>query len=375
VTVALITAGPLDRPGGSGLRWRALAQAIDGCRHYELSCDRWSHCAVRCAATGQSHPAGSRPGPFYDRTFCVPFVDDLMQRLAADGIRTVVCSGLDTYRYVNQLALAPDLRVIFDLHNVEFPLQSAIMAAAPPGPPYVPDDVPGHLRRVGEAEHMACTAAAEVWTCSDDDRRLLIETYPDVDAGAVRVAPNSVEVPDRPPLQNDPPARICYPGRLDWYPNLVAARLLIDHIAPRLSALNCPLPVVIAGAQADWLAGPGLPPNVRLVNDPDATGDLIAGSLMLVPLTLGGGTRLKILEAFALGTPVVSTAKGVEGLAVEPGVHYLAAEHPDEFADRTVELCGDAALRHRLATAAWELTRERYSFTRLRSLLGAVGQR
>ena len=81
----------------------------------------------------------------------------------------------------------------------------------------------------------------------------------------------------------------------------------------------------------------------------------------IVPLFSGGGTRLKILESFALGRPVVSTAKGVEGLSVRPGVHYLPAESAEEFVAQLVAL-RDSALWARLVRHARGLVESRYSW-------------
>ena len=67
---------------------------------------------------------------------------------------------------------------------------------------------------------------------------------------------------------------------------------------------------------------------------PDVRPYFAAASVMPVPLSAGGGTRLKVLEAFASGVPVVSTAKGVEGLGLVAEQHYLQAEDPDEFVAR-----------------------------------------
>jgi glycosyltransferase involved in cell wall biosynthesis len=81
-----------------------------------------------------------------------------------------------------------------------------------------------------------------------------------------------------------------------------------------------------------------------------------------VPLRKGGGTRLKVLEALALGTPVISTSKGVEGLAVEHGRHLLVADTAADFADATARLLGQPELRARLAAAGQELARAQYDW-------------
>jgi len=85
----------------------------------------------------------------------------------------------------------------------------------------------------------------------------------------------------------------------------------------------------------------------------------------VVPLRVGGGTRLKILEALALGTPVVSTSLGAEGLEVTPGVDILIADEPTEFADATLRLLEDPALRAQLAANGRRLVRRRYDWDQI----------
>jgi len=80
----------------------------------------------------------------------------------------------------------------------------------------------------------------------------------------------------------------------------------------------------------------------------------------LVPLRVGGGTRLKILESMALRTPIVSTSKGAEGLEVIPGKHLLIADTPEEFADCVLRLMADTAFREQMAESAYDLLQEKY---------------
>jgi glycosyltransferase involved in cell wall biosynthesis len=79
-------------------------------------------------------------------------------------------------------------------------------------------------------------------------------------------------------------------------------------------------------------------------------------------MRVGGGVRFKALEAMAAGVPIVSTPLGMEGIAAEPGRHYLAAETAADFADAVGRLLNDAALRAALAERARELVRERYDW-------------
>jgi len=95
-------------------------------------------------------------------------------------------------------------------------------------------------------------------------------------------------------------------------------------------------------------------------------------SVLVVPLKMGGGTRIKILEAMALGRPVVSTSKGCEGLDVVHGTHILIADDPEKFANNVTRLLQDPSLYDGLTLAARKLVEERYSFATLEPLLREV---
>jgi len=85
-------------------------------------------------------------------------------------------------------------------------------------------------------------------------------------------------------------------------------------------------------------------------------------TVCVVPVRTGGGTRLKILEAMALGRPVVSTTIGCEGLDVADGEHLLIADSPEQFAEKTVRLLTDRALCRHITTAARQLVVTRYDW-------------
>jgi glycosyltransferase involved in cell wall biosynthesis len=85
-------------------------------------------------------------------------------------------------------------------------------------------------------------------------------------------------------------------------------------------------------------------------------------SVYVIPLRVGGGTRLKVFEAMGLGCPVVSTSVGVEGLPLTPDAHYLRADDARALADATVRLLGDAALRVQLSQAARQHVAAHFSF-------------
>jgi glycosyltransferase involved in cell wall biosynthesis len=102
---------------------------------------------------------------------------------------------------------------------------------------------------------------------------------------------------------------------------------------------------------------------------PDLQPVLRQAALMVVPLLSGSGMRVKILEAFARGIPVVSTTIGVEGIDAEPGRHLLVADRPADFAAAVLRLLEDPSEAAQLAGAARRLIEERYDWrTALREL-------
>jgi glycosyltransferase involved in cell wall biosynthesis len=94
----------------------------------------------------------------------------------------------------------------------------------------------------------------------------------------------------------------------------------------------------------------------------DVRPEVSRSAACVVPARLGSGTKTKVLEAMALGTPVVATSKGIEGLAIEPGAQALVADDPAELAELVVRLLGDRALGDRLAAAGRSLVEIRYDY-------------
>lgn len=135
------------------------------------------------------------------------------------------------------------------------------------------------------------------------------------------------------------PRRILFLGALDWRPNLDAVGLLLDKIFPRVRAQEPAATLVIVGRHPPPALSDRVrhTPGVEVHADvPDVRPFLAQCGVMAVPLRIGGGSRLKILEALACGLPVVSTRVGAEGLLLSPGVDYVQAEE-DAMADALVQ--------------------------------------
>ena len=198
-------------------------------------------------------------------------------------------------------------------------------------------------------------------TVSEVDRGLLMKANPRL---KVDVVPNGVDtqIYQPLPLENTQPALLLI-GNMSYAPCADGALWFCNQVLPRIRR--------VLGEVEVWIVGVSPPPEVvRLSGDGvHVTGrveDVVPyyrrSAVSVVPLRAGGGTRLKILEAMALGRPVVSTSIGCEGLDVEDGRHLLIADDPECFAERTVRLLTDKALYRRLVTEARWLVEAKYDW-------------
>ena len=129
-------------------------------------------------------------------------------------------------------------------------------------------------------------------------------------------------------------------GSLDWRPNLDAVRLLMDVIYPKVRLAEPLATVAVVGRKPpDWLReSVRTRLGIKVYGDvPDVRPYLHGAGMLVVPLRIGGGSRLKILEALATGLPVVTTTVGVEGLRLNAGEHVTVADSAEAFAAAAVE--------------------------------------
>lgn len=221
-----------------------------------------------------------------------------------------------------------------------------------------------HQRRLARASAVATV-------CSQADRDRL---------GCARavVLPN-VYALDGPPLGRErvgEPPTILFQGSMVYAANVDGARFLVEEIAPRIWARLPEARLLLAGRADERVARLAQPGRVEVSGWVERIETVLArADLVAVPLRLGSGTRLKILEAFAHGIPVVSTPLGAEGLELEAGRHALITRDPDAFAAACSELLGDLTLRRRVIAAGRQLHAERYSLPALRRAVGEVVER
>jgi polysaccharide biosynthesis protein PslH len=170
-------------------------------------------------------------------------------------------------------------------------------------------------------------------------------------------------------LSHSPPANsphVIFSGSMDWLANIDAIEFFLDAVWPKIAAAAPEARMTVVGrappAQLVARACARFPNWAFTGYVDDIRPHIRSAAVYVIPLRVGGGTRLKVFEAMALGCPVVSTAIGVEGLPLEHGTHYLRADEPEDLALCVLGLLRDAGQRERLSNAARTYVAERFSF-------------
>jgi sugar transferase (PEP-CTERM/EpsH1 system associated) len=200
----------------------------------------------------------------------------------------------------------------------------------------------------------ACTVASE------RERQLLCLAAPGY--RSVAVVPNGVDLASYEGVRETPrPRTLVFAGAFTFGANYDAMRWFVSEIYPKIRARVPGVSLTITGDHANR--------PLASVDDVHLTGfvsdvrPLIASaSVSLAPIRIGSGTRLKILEAMALRTPVVATSKGAEGLDLRHDEHLLIADAPDAFAEAVLRLLTEPGLRQQLTEQAYRVVQQQYDW-------------
>lgn len=215
-------------------------------------------------------------------------------------------------------------------------------------------------------ERRICESVDEVVTVSDLDTGQLRQQCP---GGSFTTVPNGVDSEYFASKVTDASARkpgaLVYVGGLNWFPNLDAIRYFVAEILPRIATRVPEVSLTVVGKLPDPSIAAEFAhlPNVRLTGTVDDVRPYIdEASAYVVPLRIGGGTRLKILDALSMGQALVSTSVGCEGLTVTSGEHLLVADEPQAFADAVVNALSNPELARRLGAAGRERVCSHYDW-------------
>ena len=217
-------------------------------------------------------------------------------------------------------------------------------------------------RKMRRCEARACDSAAMTIAVSTSDRNRLSAIAPGARVCAI---PTGVDVDYFSPSPGpEQPWELVFTGSMDWHPNEDAILHFMDSILPAIRAEIPQVTVSVVGRNPSaGLKRAAERHNVGVAGTvPDVRPWIARAAVYIVPLRIGGGTRLKIFEALAMGKAVVSTTVGAEGLPVIDGKHIVRADESADFAARVVELLRNPARRRKLGAAGRKLVKERYGW-------------
>lgn len=258
--------------------------------------------------------------------------------------------------------------VVFFEHNVEYQILKRLASVQAQGLRRVLLD--HEWRKMRRYEAAVCCQARLTVAVSPQDRDMLL-----ADAGdaVIHDVPTGVDVGYfKAKGTPEDPAELVFTGSMDWHPNEDAIRHFIDQTLPHIREEMPHIKLTVVGRNpSEGLRRAAQSSGVRVTGTVDDVRPYIdAAAVYVVPLRIGGGTRLKIFEALSMGKAVVSTGIGVEGLPLTPGQHYLQADDPAAFASAVLSLLRDPERRRALGDAGRRLTHERYAWPQIARVFG-----
>jgi polysaccharide biosynthesis protein PslH len=322
--------------------------------------------------------------PYTDKYFTPEASNKLEEILDEFQPDVVIFEEIWLYSYLQQVKQR-DCTVILDAHNVEASLFQQIYAAKQSQSLPSKVDTGVRLALIESIERNFVRQVDQVWVCSEQDANLFAETTPK--SAPMHVIPNGVDVRYYSDVRiqgaefvrshaladqlGPNPHTLIFTASFSYMPNAVAAQFLIEKIYPQLQQAypECRLLLVGTNPTEFMQKAAHRDPNIIVTGKvPDIRPYLAAASVVIVPLLQGGGTRLKILEAFAAGRSVVSTTKGAEGLNVQHGAQLLIGNSVEELVARVCQVWENPALNQKLVQTAWEFVQQNYAW-------GAIAQK
>jgi polysaccharide biosynthesis protein PslH len=289
--------------------------------------------------------------------------DEMAQRLRAllteRQIDVLVCDFLEMAWCLEHLGDTP--KVLFE-HNVETLIWRRYHE--------VEKSLPKKLyfgyekKRLERFERESCARFNQVLTVSDQDGDLLRREF-----GLRRYVtiPTGVDTSYFQPRGGEIKHRLVFCGSMDWMPNIDGFWWFYRQILPTIQKDITDVSFAVVGRRpAEDITKVGQDDKKVIITGTvaDVRPEVAAGQIYVVPLRVGGGTRIKIYEALAMRKCVVSTTIGAEGLPLTDGVNIVLADGEDDIAKKVIELLRDDNKRNRIAEAGYRLVTEKYSWSK-----------
>ena len=307
----------------------------------------------------------SRRADMETRRWSEKFIQVLTEKLADEQFDIIQCQSLEMTPYLLYIRERwPQQTLVYDAYNAEAELQR--MAYITDGA--VPQKLPLALyswvqwKRIAALERKLGEKADAIIAVSEIDQQELQKA-----AGKtpVYLVPNGIQVSEyREPPEKQIPLQqpsLIFTGIMDYRPNVDAALWFANEILPQIPKThlylvgNRPHPQIQALAGRENITVTGFVPDVMPY--------LHQGTVFVVPMRIGSGTRLKMLQAMAAGCAIVSTRVGAAGLAVTHGEQMLLADETSAFANAVCDLLSDPARRRNLSANAQSYVQEKFDWS------------
>ena len=313
-----------------------------------------------------------------DRLWSPAFAAALCRLLELGQFELVQVEGLELGRYLDVIhQSAPNTPIVYDAHNAEVTIQQRAWHSDRRQPLRWPAALYSRLQipRLARFEAGVCRQASAVTCVSAIDAAALCALLPQL---RPTVLANGLDLADYPYLAPSPAAMpiLTFTGKMDYRPNVDAALWFAHEILPLIQQHQPAARFEIVGqSPAAALAALAGQAGISIVGAvPDVQRHIARAAVYVAPLRMGGGTRFKLLEAMALGRPVVTTTIGAEGFSVQSGRELLIANQPPEFASAVLQVLADGELARRLCLAGRAFVETAYDWAVILPRLDAVHQ-
>jgi sugar transferase (PEP-CTERM/EpsH1 system associated) len=311
------------------------------------------------------------------RLWSSEFKQKLDEWLADSHYDVIQVEGIELARYALALPTNPKGRwrrvgttIVFDDHNSEYMLQQRIAEAEIAAHGWNLGAIYSSIqtRKLRGFERAMCRRADRIAVVSSADAAAIRQLDP---ALKVRVIPNGVDTElyrrDKVTPIDLPPHSLVFTGTMDFRPNVDAVLWFAREVLPLVKQSIADVHFVIVGQRPhDRLDILRDEASITITGDVEDTRPYIAAaSVYVIPLRMGSGTRLKVLEAFSMEAPIVSTTLGAEGFAIESGRELLLADDPVSFARSIVDLITDPARGRALGQAGRALAIDQYEWRKI----------
>lgn len=305
----------------------------------------------------------------------------LEQRVQSEQYDAIQVEGIEMGQYGLALRerqlLDSRTQLVFDDHNAEYMLQRRAFLTDVRQPKRWPAAGYSLVQwtKLQRYERNICRAANRVVAVSEADAAALCRLVPGLSPAVV---PNGVDVdffrPDPVDENDEQAATLVFTGKMDFRPNIDAMLWFCNEIFPRIRARQQDVTLAVVGREPhERVRALSSRPNITVTGYVDDIRPYVAGAqVYVVPLRMGSGTRLKVLQAMAMGKAIVSTTLGAEGIAGQAGQHLLVADTPEAFTAAVLALLADPDRRKALGIHARRLVEQEYAWEAIVPRMNAV---